>query len=70
MIGQDRPPTYPAERAANVVLGLSVVAAIVCASAGIFQLRRSAVTTGWLLIAVGILPLIGAVLVRATVGRR
>jgi uncharacterized membrane protein HdeD (DUF308 family) len=68
MTGQDRKPTYSAERAANVVLGMSILAAGICVVAGGFQIRDGS-TTGWLLVVVGLLPLIGALLVRSSVLR-
>ncbi len=61
-------PTYPAERAANVVLGMTVLAAVICGVAGVSQLRQGS-SLGWLLIAVGLLPLVAAVLIRRSVGR-
>ena len=52
-----------------MVLGMSIAAAIVCLAAGVLQLREGSETTGWLLIVVGLLPLVGAILVRAAVRR-
>ena len=70
MTGQDRPPAYPAERAGNVALGMSIAGAIVCITAGYLQLRAGNQGAGWLLIAVGLVPLIGAVIVRLSVRKR
>jgi hypothetical protein len=64
----EREPRYSAERAANVVLAMAVAGAALCGWAGIALLRRGA-DAGWLLIAVGVLPLAFAVLVRNRVRR-
>jgi len=62
------PPSYSAERAANVVVALSLMAAVVCGWAGVLQLREGE-NVGYFLILLGVLPLLGSLLIRASVRR-
>lgn len=57
---------YPASRAANVVLGMSLVAAVALIAGGVMVLGAEG-RIGWLLIGLGIAPVAFALLVRMRV---
>jgi Na+/proline symporter len=61
-------PRYPAARAANLALGMALVASVLLVGAGILSLRQGA-ASGWLLIGSGVLPALFGVLVWLRVRR-
>lgn len=57
--------TPDSNRAANLVVIVAVLASVVCLFLGAWDLLRANAGSGWLLIALGILPLVLAGLVRS-----
>jgi hypothetical protein len=60
--------SYPAKRAVNVVLGMTIVAAVVFGIAGVAQLRQGS-SLGLVMIGLGLSPLIAALLIRRSLTR-
>lgn len=65
----DRPPIYPADRAANVVIVMAVAVGLICAIAGILRIRAD-LPMGWLLVLLGIVPPALAIVIRIVVSRK
>jgi Na+/proline symporter len=61
-------PRYSAAGAANLALGMALVASVLLVGAGILSLRQGA-SSGWLLIGSGVLPALFGVLVWLRVRR-
>ncbi|MEX2582693.1 MAG: hypothetical protein WD766_05445 [Gemmatimonadota bacterium] len=61
-------PQYSASSAANVVLLIALVSAVVFGIAGFVYLRRGD-ELGWLLLLLGVLPLLFSAIIRSRVRR-
>lgn len=64
----NRLPSYPATRAANVMLVVSVILAVALLVAGRSMLRDGSLA-GWLMFAIAVAALVTAVMVRRSVNK-
>ncbi len=64
----NRPPAYPAIRAANVMLVVAVIMAVILLTAGGSMLRDGSMA-GWLMFAIAIAAIVTAIMVRRSVSR-
>ena len=64
----NRPPAYPAARAANVMLVVAIFGAIALAAAG-YTLRREGSPLAWVLFAFAFAGIVAAIMIRRSVNR-
>lgn len=69
MTEPERPPVYPASNAANVVIAMAVALGLICGIAGGVRIRAGA-SMGWPLVALGVVPVVLAIAIKAAISRK
>jgi hypothetical protein len=69
MTEPERPPVYTAGNAANVVIAMAVAAGLICGIAGALRIRAGE-TMGWPLLALSVVPVALAILIKVAISRK